>query len=138
MRQDRGVQFLVFHRLTLAVRSECVPENAQANPRVFSPAGELNITRIKLTVTSRADVEQWTFAIMNAEHRVIQHISKNGKPPEEIVWDGRDSVGALVADGSFNYRFYVKTINGKVMSTEGALVQIDTKGPVGIITIEDE
>ena len=126
------------HRISLNYAFGGFGVNAQANPRVFSPAGELNITRIKLTVTSRAEIEQWNFAIMNAEGRVIQHVTKNGQPPEEIVWDGRDSVGALVADGSFNYHFDVKTINGKVMSTEGALVKIDTKGPVGIITIEDE
>jgi len=126
------------HRFSLNYAFGGFGVNAQANPRVFSPAGELNITRIKLTVTSRAEIEQWNFAIMSAAGRVIQHITKNGKPPEEIVWDGRDRVGALVADGSFNYHFDVKTINGKVMSTEGALVKIDTKGPVGIIAIEDE
>lgn len=108
-----------------------------AYPAVFSPAGEVNVTRIKLKVKSKAKIEQWIFAIVDVEGRIVRQFSGSGEAPEEIIWDGRDNRGALVSDGRFTYRFDVSTGEEEDMASNGLLVTIDTKGPVGVIGGED-
>lgn len=126
------------HRFALHYAFGGFGVNAGAVPRVFSPAGELNVTRINLNVRSRTDVRRWEFEITDAQDKVVRHFSAEGAPPEEIVWDGRDASGALVADGDFRYDFDVVTTDGKQLNSNGDLVTIDTRGPEGLITTGDE
>lgn len=112
--------------------------NAHAVPRVFSPTGELNITHVNLSVRSRTDVRKWELEITDSQGRVVRHFSAEGEPPKEIVWDGRDASGALVADGDFRYMFDVTTADSKQLHSTGDLVTIDTQGPKGLITTGDE
>ncbi|KAA3613868.1 MAG: hypothetical protein DWQ05_16465 [Calditrichaeota bacterium] len=110
---------------------------ALASPSVFSPAGEVNVTRIKLKVKSKTKIEQWIFAIVDNDGRVIRQFSGSNDPPEEIIWDGRDNRGALVSDGRFTYRFDVRTDEAEDMMANGMLVKIDTQGPIGVIGGEE-
>ncbi len=110
---------------------------ALASPSIFSPAGDVNVTRIKLKVKSKAKIEQWIFAIVDMEGRIVRQFSGSDMPPEEIIWDGRDNRGALAADGRFTYRFDVRTEEAEDMMANGLLVKIDTRGPVGVIGGED-
>ncbi|MCG8607012.1 PorV/PorQ family protein [bacterium] len=107
---------------------------ADATPKVFSPTGELNISRISLKVKSREKIQKWSFAIKDVKQRVIREFNASGVPPKEIIWDGRDATGALVEDGSFTYLFAAKTVRGHDMRREGLLVAIDSQGPQGLIT----
>lgn len=107
--------------------------SARANPEIFSPLGEYNISRIQLVVKSRTDVLRWNFQIINSDGSVIRHFEEDGTLPEEIVWDGRDNTGALVEDGKFNYRFEIWTLDGENLYSKGKLVSIDTKGPAGTL-----
>lgn len=111
---------------------------ADANPRIFSPSGEVNITHIKLKVKSRSAARSWIFTITDARGKVIRRFARDGKPPEEIVWDGRDSAGTLVKDGQFRYSFDLQTVDGKEMVSRGVLVEIDSKGPAGVIAAEED
>ncbi|KAA3659401.1 MAG: hypothetical protein DWQ10_08930 [Calditrichaeota bacterium] len=125
------------HRLSLNYAFGGFGVLASAYPAVFSPAGEVNVTRIKLRVKSKTKIEQWFFSIVDVEGRVIRQFSGNGEAPEEIIWDGRDNRGALVSDGRFTYRFDVRTDEAEDMASNGLLVTIDTKGPVGVIGGEE-
>ena len=111
---------------------------ADATPRVFSPAGEMNITRIKLKVKARSAARNWNFIISDASGKIVRQFKKTGQPPEEIVWDGRNSAGSLVSDGEFHYKFDLETVNGKFMTSQGSLVQIDSRGPTGVVSTGEE
>ena len=104
---------------------------AHASPHIFSPSGEQSVTRISLKAKSREEINNWMFAIVDGEGNAVRQFARNGPPPKEIVWDGRDGMGALVADGRFRYVFHVTTVEGKSMNSEGRLVTIDSKGPHG-------
>jgi hypothetical protein len=112
--------------------------SAKANPDIFSPIGEQNISRISLKAKSRADIQQWTFDIIDNKGEIVRSFSERGTIPEEIVWDGRDNDGALVEDGKFKYRFEIWTQNGENFSGVGNLVSIDTKGPSGSLGLGSE
>jgi hypothetical protein len=105
---------------------------AGAYPRVFSPTGEQSVTRIKLKARSRDEIASWAFAIVDAQGKSVRHFTQSGQPPKEIVWDGRDGMGALVADGLFKYVFNVQTVDGEVINAEGRLVTINSSGPQGV------
>jgi hypothetical protein len=109
--------------------------SAYANPGIFSPSGELNITHISLKAKSRANVLQWSFEIVDKKGNIIRSFTERGEIPEEIVWDGRNNSGALVDDGDFNYRFEIWTLTGENLKTSGSLVTIDTEGPAGTLKL---
>lgn len=104
---------------------------AKANPDIFSPLGEQNISHISLQAKSRSPILEWSFDIVDKKGNVIRSFAEKGDVPEEIVWDGRDNSGALVEDGKFDYRFEVYTENGERFRNVGTLVSIDTEGPEG-------
>lgn len=126
------------HRFSLNYAFGGFHVGAEAIPRVFSPAGQLNITRIDLKVKSRSAVADWAFRIVGPRGQVVNQFRNVGVPPEEIVWDGRDTAGELVEDGSFRYVFEVNTTGGKYMSSRGKLVRIDSSGPHGTIATTEE
>lgn len=111
---------------------------AAATPEVFSPAGELNITHIKMKVRTREQVESWFFAIIGPDGQTIRQFRQDGTPPAEIVWDGRDGMGQLVTDGQFTYMLDVRTAKGENLTAEGSLVTIDSSGPDGFFAITEE
>jgi len=126
------------HRFSLNYAFGGFHVGAEATPRVFSPAGQFNMTRIDLKVKSRSAVADWAFRILGPQGTIVNQFRNVGAPPEEIVWDGRDAAGELVPDGSFRYVFEVNTSGGKFMSSRGKLVSIDSSGPHGTIaTTED-
>jgi hypothetical protein len=106
---------------------------ADAFPEVFSPSGEQNISKIKLQVKSRSDVSGWILEILDDKGNVVRNYSESGNIPEQVIWDGRDNMGALVADGKFSYRFKVLTADGQNLLANGSLVSIDSSGPAGFL-----
>jgi hypothetical protein len=126
------------HRFSLLYSAGGFGLGASAYPRVFSPSGENNISRIKLKAKSRTEITDWFFAITDAQGQVVRQFKQEGQPPAELVWDGTNSMGGYVADGAFNYLFNVNTTDGKNMTSEGQLVSIDSKGPAGFFTSEGE
>lgn len=111
---------------------------ATSNPAIFSPLGETNISRIKLNVKSRSAVTKWKLELVDKTGMVVRQFSDEGVIPEELIWDGRDNVGNLVADGKFYYRFEVLACDGKNFYADGLLVTIDTRGPEGVLGSANE
>jgi hypothetical protein len=111
---------------------------AKANPDIFSPMGEQNISHITLQAKSRSDILEWSFDILDKQGNVIRSFSERGGIPEEIVWDGRDNSGSLVQDGKFKYNFEIWTQNGESYKNGGVLVSIDTEGPSGSLGLRSE
>lgn len=127
------------HRFSLNYAFGGFGLGAGAFPRVFSPAGERNITRISLRVKSRADIQTWSFVIMDSKGRIVRQFKNDDNPPAEIVWDGRDDKGSLVEDGRFRYAFNATTTDDRAMAASGHLVTIDSRGPAGTIAaVADE
>lgn len=126
------------HRFSLNYSFGGFGLNASAAPRVFSPSGEQNITRIRLKVKSRTEIDSWFFGIVDSNGRIVRQFKQTGQPPKEIIWDGRDGMGSLVADGTFNYLFSARTIDAKDLNAEGTLVSIDSKGPLGVFASEEK
>ena len=110
---------------------------ATAYPNVFSPAGEQNVSKIKLKVNCRSDINRWNFEIVDAEGNIVRNFAQATELPEEIVWDGRDDAGQLVHDGKFFYRFAVSTVAGETHHSDGTLVSINTAGPSGSLGFDE-
>ncbi len=126
------------HRFSLDYAFGGFHVGAEATPRIFSPAGEFNITRIDLKVKSRSAIADWSFVILDSKGEVVHSFRNAGSPPAEIVWDGRNAKGTLAADGDFRYIFEVNTSAGKYMTSRGKLVTIDSSGPKGTIAATEE
>jgi len=121
------------HRFAVKYAFSGFRVKANAFPEVFSPSGDQNISKIKLHVKSRADISGWILEILDDKGNVVRNYSESGNIPEQVIWDGRDSMGALVEDGKFSYRFKVLTVDGQNMLANGSLVSIDSNGPAGFL-----
>jgi hypothetical protein len=126
------------HRFSLDYAFGGFSVGADATPSIFSPSGELNITRIKLAVKSRTEIREWNLVIADQTGQAVREFSTQGKPPTEVVWDGRNTEGVLVADGRYSYRFEVKTADDRHLKSSGELVTIDTSGPQGVVQEAEE
>jgi len=126
------------HRFAVRYAFSGFGVKADAFPEVFSPKGEQNISKITLQVKSRSEVSSWLLEIMDMAGNVVRDFSERGPIPEQIVWDGRNNKGTLVADGRFSYRFVVQTESGKSLEGNGSLVCIDSKGPMGTLGLKQE
>lgn len=128
----------VNHRFAVKYEFGGFSVRADASPEIFSPAGEQNISKIKLHVKTRSAVSKWILEIKNSGGVIVRKFSQSGNIPEYIVWDGKNNAGALVPDGKFNYHFEVITANGKNLYTDGSLVSVDSRGPIGTLGLNDE
>jgi hypothetical protein len=126
------------HRFAVRYAFSGFGVKADAYPEIFSPKGEQNISKIKLQVKSRTEVSSWQLEILDMAGNVVRDFSERGPIPEQIVWDGRNNKGSLVADGRFCYRFVVQTESGKSLEGNGSLVSIDSKGPMGTLGLKQE
>jgi len=126
------------HRFAVKYAFSGFGVKAKAFPEVFSPKGEQNISKIKLQVKSRSEISNWQLEIINNDGKIVRNFSESGSIPEQIVWDGRNNTGSLVADGKFTYRFVVYTDTGKSLNASGLLVSIDSSGPIGTLGLKEE
>ncbi len=109
------------------------------NVRVFSPRSrENNILTIDLFTQARKEIEKWQFIIKDSKGEIKRIYKDFGEPPKELLWDGRDELGMLVQDGSYNYEFSVVQKDGSVLIDDGFLAEIRTIGPKGEIFFEEK
>ena len=58
-------------------------------------------------------VAKWSLQIKDSEGKPVRTLESDLRPPEQIVWDAKNSVGEPVVAGLYNYQFTVDYKNGK-------------------------
>ena len=57
------------------------------------------------------------------------YVEKGIIVPETVTWDGKNTTGTVVEDGTFSYVVEAWDDNGNIITTEPKLVEIDSKEP---------
>jgi flagellar hook assembly protein FlgD len=76
--------------------------SVNANQSVFSPNGDGNKDTISFSEET-SEEQQWTAEITDTASKVVKSYTWKGKADTVVVWDGRNTSGALVPDGKYNY-----------------------------------
>jgi flagellar hook assembly protein FlgD len=108
-----------------------------ATPPVFSPNGD-GIQESSVLAANASFAMNWTVDIKNSAAVIVRSIS-GGSRAIQAEWDGRDTGGSVVPDGSYTYSFHGQPVGGgPVASSTNATVIVDNTVPTGIITAPAE
>jgi len=123
------------HRVGLTWRFGGFSAEAEAMPAVFSPMGSEPVTRFALKARTRADAASWQLEIADGSGLVVRTYAGQGPPPADIVWDGKDTAGRPLPDGSYTYRLRVNERGGTSLQAPPGTVEISSGGPRGSIEV---
>lgn len=114
--------------LSAAFLLDVTPPSArvQVDRVAFNPLAE---TGNVLTITQSGSAEErWLGELVARETgRVVRSFSFSGQPDPQVIWDGADENGRVVADGSYLWRLSSSDRAGNSFSTESSFVRIDTE-----------
>jgi hypothetical protein len=123
------------HRVGVTWRFGGFSAEATATPAVFSPTGTEPVTRFAMKARTRADAASWQLEIVDGSGLVVRSYAGQGAPPADIVWDGKDTAGRPLPDGSYDYRLRVNERGGTSLQAQPGTVEISSGGPRGSIEV---
>lgn len=108
----------------------------------FSPDGNgiKDRVSIRINVTSREGIVDWKLNIRDKNQNVVRSFSKKEMGallPTEIVWDGRDIHGGIVADGFYTATLDVLYDTGNNPISKPKDIKVDTISPVVDVYVRD-
>jgi len=123
------------HRVGLSYRFGGFFAASHAEPQIFSPTGELAVTRITLDARTKAAPADWSLEIVDKSDHVVRRFGGQGQPSPHIEWDGKDETGLPLADGMYRYRLEVRDREGRTLSSTQRPIEISTGGPQGAVPV---
>lgn len=109
------------------------------NGQYFNPKGTGPLSSFRIDQTNGTTEQLWTGQFLNASGQVVRTYTWQNSAPQSFSWDGRDSSGNLLPDGSYSYQIsstdqagnqsQLYTINGIVLNTETTPVNLTLTNP---------
>ncbi len=98
----------------------------EADYLLFSPDGDGNRDALRITHATDAEHE-WHTEMVAADGTVVRELTVRDGALADLVWDGTDDRGALVADGEYRYRVRGTDVAGNVTTGELPPIRVDTR-----------
>ncbi|MEK7813383.1 MAG: PorV/PorQ family protein [Candidatus Desantisbacteria bacterium] len=95
--QDIGT----LHRLSITWLFDTFGIQLIPEPNVFSPAGKLNQTKIRIQVKQLEKITEWSLTILDKRGNAVRHFEGKDALPISIVWDGKNEGEEIVPDGEY-------------------------------------
>ena len=97
----------------------------EAEYDIFSPEGDGRRDTVTFRVDEVSSEELWEGEVRDSSEGTVKRIAWQGQA-EDFVWDGTDTAGNTVPDGSFTYRLYATDRAGNYAEMETESVAVDT------------
>lgn len=68
---------------------------------LFSPSGADRSVTFGIRTAVRGEVDSWQVIIADDQGREVRRLEGAGSPPDDVTWDGADTDGRLVGDGTY-------------------------------------
>ncbi len=109
-------------------------------PAIFAPKSDSGQSRASFTdtVQDASNLTRWRLAIANAKGEVVQEFKGEGRPSQQIVWEGVDAKGSPFPDGPYDARLSVVDEVGNEGKSAAARVTINAAKPMLAVVAEDE
>jgi outer membrane protein OmpA-like peptidoglycan-associated protein len=115
------------------------PELAVSGPSgtglIFSPDGDGSKDSLRIP-QGGSDEEKWIGEIRDASGTVYRTFDWSDAKPEELVWDGKDDEGEVLADGVYDYVISTTDRAGNGVSQSVSNILINTAQPELALTID--
>ncbi len=105
------------------------------NMMIFSPDGDGKKDHVTMSALTSTE-ETWTAEVLAGE-RILRAFRWTGKIPGEWNWDGRDDVGNVLPDGSYNVRVFSEDRAGNAGTANIIGIRLD-KRPVQLFITSDK
>lgn len=109
--------------------------SVSAAPLLFSPNGDGNKDTVAITQNS-VPGDDWTGRIKNAAGTIVRTWSWKSEA-KSLVWDGKDSSGAIVRDGTYTYEVSSTDLAGNTTSASVSGITVDATKPRVYVTASD-
>jgi hypothetical protein len=100
-----------------------------AEPKVFSPVGKFNETKIKIRIKRIEKIKGWSLTIMNKEGYTVRYFEGKDEVPLYVIWDGRDEKAQVVPDGEYKCILEIMDKAGDIFRSIPEKVYIMTTVP---------
>ncbi len=115
----------------ILVSTLATPINITISDSYFSPNGDSVKDRVlfQLSVPVTTGIEKWSLAVANPAGEARRTFTGTSSLPMEIVFDGRDDAGQVLAEGSYTGKLAVLYINGNNPKADSPALVIDLSPP---------
>ncbi|MBD3222944.1 PorV/PorQ family protein [bacterium] len=112
---DLGSQNIVSATLRFGVPYGVKLERDRA---LFSPSGADRSVTFGIRTAVRGEVERWQVVIRDGRGQEVRRLEGAGNPPEDVTWDGEDTDGRLVGDGTYTASVLIVDELGQIWDYE--------------------
>lgn len=95
--QDMGIS----HRLSFTWLFDTFGIRLIPEPNVFSPAGKINQTKIKIQVKQLEKIKGWSLTILDKRGNIMRCFEGKDDIPPFVAWDGKNEREEIVFDGEY-------------------------------------
>ncbi len=128
----------MIHRFGLSYEFGGFFASSEAAPEVFSPLGQLSVTKFNLKTNTKGDASSWGLEIVDKSGQVVRRFGGKGVPPAHVMWDGKAETGLPLPDGTYQYQLVVIDEYGEELVAHLRTVEITTEGPKGTVPVITE
>lgn len=97
----------------------------EAEYDIFSPEGDGRRDTVTFRVAESSREELWEGRVMNADGETVKTAAWQGAA-RDFVWDGTDSAGNIVPDGTYTYQVYATDRAGNYTEADTGRISLDT------------
>ncbi|MDI6780799.1 MAG: PorV/PorQ family protein [bacterium] len=124
------------HRLSLTWLFDTFGIQLTPEPNVFSPAGKLNQTKIRIQVKQLEKITEWSLTISDKRGNTVRHLEGKDTVPVSIVWDGRDEREEIVPDGEYLCVLEITDKTGDIFKSTPESVFVVSAAPEVTVPVE--
>ena len=88
---------------------------------LFSPSGADRSVTFGIRTAVRGDVDRWQVLISDGDGQEVRRLEGSGTPPDEVTWNGEDTDGRLVGDGTYTASIVIVDELGQVWDYESTV-----------------
>lgn len=88
---------------------------------LFSPSGADRSVTFGIRTAVRGDVDRWQVRISDGDGQEVRRLEGAGTPPDEVTWNGEDTDGRLVSDGTYTASIVIVDELGQVWDYESTV-----------------
>ena len=132
---DRAGNTAAARLSNIVISTQATPVAVRITDAHISPNGDgrNDRTSYRLEVPVRSGVERWELVVRNAADEVVRRFGGGALVPEELVFDGRDSVGRVLPEGRYHAHLDLVYASGNRPQAAPPDLVIDLTAPAAVI-----
>ena len=119
----------------IIINTEATPIWVGVTDNLISPNrdGVEDVVSYEFRVPVTSNIESWTLVVYHEDGEVTRSYAGHTTVPREVIFDGRNDAGDVVAEGSYTARLQIVYANGNEPEAAAPPVAVDLTAPTATI-----